>query len=414
MATMTGFKVYKGTKAAFIAAGLATSQANSIVFITGGNDAKGSCIFAQGTYFATFKEFLASVNYVKGVNVGGASYNAAEGGGYIAFEASDPSTVNINAGQNGISIGLNETFVNKVNTIWGDYLTASDKDALETAIAKVKSDLLGDAIADTKNSKTIEGVIKYVDSKTANIATDAEINAVSLRVEAIEKDYLVEADKTELANSIKGISDDYLKKADKDVLSKRITDEAPVTMSEAEGSGNILKSYTFTQNGKTIGTINLAKELVVTGGQIVEVNGVKYLELTIANQTEKVRIAVTDLVDVYTAGSYITINANNVISVDRQGIIAGLATDANAQQYAKDAEDAAKGYADGLAKNYATAEQGRKADGAAPQATTYTKSEVDALVEGVDVSDQLANYYTKSQTYSKAEVDAMFAWEEFS
>ena len=105
---------------------------------------------------------------------------------------------------------------------------------------------------------------------------------------------------------------------------------------------------------------------------------------------------------------HISINANNVISVNRDEIVLGLATDADAQQYAKDAETAAKGYADGLAKNYATAEQGRKADAAAPQATTYTKSEVDALVEGVDDSDQLANYYTK------AEVDAMFAWEELS
>lgn len=411
---MTGFKVYKGTKAAFIAAGLATTHADAIVFITGGSDANGSCIFAQGTYFATFKDFLASINFVKGVNVGGASYNAAEGGGYIAFEAADPTTVSINAGQNGISIGLNQIFVNKVNTIWGDYLTASDKEALETAIAKVKSDLLGDAIADTKNSKTIEGVIKYVDSKTANIATDAEINAVSLRVEAIEKDYLVEADKTELANSIKAISDDYLKTTDKTELANRITNEAPVTMAEKEGTGNILKTYTFTQNGKTIGTINLAKELVVTGGQIVEENNVKYLELTIANQNEKVRIAVTDLVDVYTAGSFISIDANNAISVKRPELVAGLATDANAQLYAKNAEDEAKEYADGLAKNYATAEQGAKADAAAPQANTYTKAEVDALVEGVDVSDQLANYYTKSQTYSKAEVDAMFAWEELS
>lgn len=36
-------------------------------------------------------------------------------------------------------------------------------------------------------------------------------------------------------------------------------------------------------------------------------------------------------------------------------------------------------------------------DTKAPQSTTYTKTEVDALVNGVDVSDQLANYYTKSE-----------------
>ena len=43
------------------------------------------------------------------------------------------------------------------------------------------------------------------------------------------------------------------------------------------------------------------------------------------------------------------------------------------------AETAAKAYADGLAVNYATAAQGAKADAAAPQATTYTKDEVDAM-----------------------------------
>lgn len=43
------------------------------------------------------------------------------------------------------------------------------------------------------------------------------------------------------------------------------------------------------------------------------------------------------------------------------------------------AEQAAKSYADGLAVNYATAAQGAKADAAAPQATTYTKAEVDAM-----------------------------------
>ena len=81
MAKMTGFKVYKGTKQAFIESGKAAANIDSIVFITGGSDAKGSCIYAQGVYFANFAEFLAAINYVKGVNVGGQSYNAVQGGG---------------------------------------------------------------------------------------------------------------------------------------------------------------------------------------------------------------------------------------------------------------------------------------------------------------------------------------------
>lgn len=50
-----------------------------------------------------------------------------------------------------------------------------------------------------------------------------------------------------------------------------------------------------------------------------------------------------------------------------------------AEEKATAAQNAAQSYADGLAGNYATAEQGAKADAAAPQATTYTKVEVDAM-----------------------------------
>ena len=37
----------------------------------------------------------------------------------------------------------------------------------------------------------------------------------------------------------------------------------------------------------------------------------------------------------------------------------------------------------------------------------YTKSEVDTLIDNVDVTEQLANYYTKSETYSKTEIDTL-------
>lgn len=37
----------------------------------------------------------------------------------------------------------------------------------------------------------------------------------------------------------------------------------------------------------------------------------------------------------------------------------------------------------------------------------YTKSEVDNLIDNVDVTDQLTNYYTKSETYNKTEIDTL-------
>ena len=50
------------------------------------------------------------------------------------------------------------------------------------------------------------------------------------------------------------------------------------------------------------------------------------------------------------------------------------------------------------------------ANAAAPQATTYTKTEVDGLISTSE--GKLADYYKKTETYSQAEVDAMWEWEE--
>ena len=81
--------------------------------------------------------------------------------------------------------------------------------------------------------------------------------------------------------------------------------------------------------------------------------------------------------------------ANGTVAFNGTDVaVKGLASAAYAEASAFDvagsanaAKDYAKDYADGLAGNYATAEQGAKADAAAPQATTYTKDEVDAMWE---------------------------------
>lgn len=87
-----------------------------------------------------------------------------------------------------------------------------------------------------------------------------------------------------------------------------------VTISTATTTEGYLKTYTFSQNGSEIGKVDIPKDLVVTSGQIVEVDDVKYLRLTIANQDTPVDIAVSDLVDVYTQGNGIEISNSNEIS----------------------------------------------------------------------------------------------------
>lgn len=72
-----------------------------------------------------------------------------------------------------------------------------------------------------------------------------------------------------------------------------------VTVSETAGSGDVLKIYTLTQHGNTIGTINIPKDLVATSGEIVTTDGTNsgtFLKLTIAN-SNPIYIDVASLVE---------------------------------------------------------------------------------------------------------------------
>lgn len=379
MAKMTGFKVFKGTKSAFESK--AANYADAIVFITGGADAKGSCIFAQGTYFANFAELIAAINYVKGITVGGESYNAALGGGYVAFGAKDPATVAVNAGSTGIEIGLTDAFITKVDdvvalaaTINGDYLKAADRTALEGLISA----------ADGKAQSALD---------KANEVADAVGNVDNLSTENKE-----------------------VVKAINEVLAAVGTGgtAAAVTITEKGASGDYAQVYEFKQGTTTIGTINIPKELVVESGEVVTNPAGKpagtYIKLTLQNVTEPLYIDVAKLVDVYTAQQSATqvqlnIDASNVISAT---IVAGSVT---ATELAANAVVTAKIADKNVTKEklaQAVQDSLGRADAAAPQATTYTKDEVDGLIEGVDVSEQLKDYYTK------AEVDAMWEWEVIS
>jgi hypothetical protein len=386
MAKMTGFKVYKGTKQAFIESGKAAANVDSIVFITGGNDVKGSCIYAQGVYFANFAEFLAAINYVKGVNVGGQSYNAAQGGGYIAFGSKDPATVAVNAGENGIEIGLSDAFVNKVNntaTALGTAADAANKEGSVFArianLAALVSDLTGGSTDSIEGQITaainalrteIVGTLDTADAKTLAAIND-ELDGLDVKVKAIADDYLKAADKQELNDAIAGVS----------------------------GRVATLEAI---DHAKLAEDASAAAVATILDGAPEKFDTLK-----------EVAQWISDSESAATAADLVT----------RVGVLEAIDHDAYIAADTKVLEDA-NAYADGLAGNYATAAQGAKADtayqkpadgigsadlsaavnaslakadAAAPQATTYTKTEVDTKLDG---------YYTK------AEVDAMWAWEE--
>jgi len=146
----------------------------------------------------------------------------------------------------------------------GDYATKAEAqgyaNAKDEAIAAAKK-AGEDAQADVDNleayvgtftaSEGVDTVVKYIDAKTANIASDETVGALADRVEqaekdidAIEADYLKAADKTELSDAISAektraegiegglrtdvdaIKADYLKAADKTALQEQITTNA--------------------------------------------------------------------------------------------------------------------------------------------------------------------------------------------
>lgn len=185
---------------------------------------------------------------------------------------------------------------------------------------------------------------------------------------------------------------------------------ASVKITEAAGSGDVLKSYTFTQNNHEIGVINIPKDFLVKSGSVREAGaedtgidvGTKILDFVVnsidgTGNESHILIPVSDLVDTYTGGNGIAVSESNVISVvlDTAGDDTGddkfLSVGANGVKLdgvsdaiaaaksevigaSSDAASAntvygAKAYANSLAGNYATAAQGALADTAIQSVT---------------------------------------------
>lgn len=105
------------------------------------------------------------------------------------------------------------------------------------------------------------------------------------------------------------------------------------------------------------------------------------------------------------------IKVDNAVNADKLGNVAAseYALKTDAQGYANTAEQNAKGYADGLAKNYATAAQGAKAD-TAVQSATFAGKEMTKTGDALSISQADARTalglksaaYTESSAYATA------------
>ena len=178
---------YNHTKAEFIAAGLESTYANSIVFISGA-DKEAPCIYTHNNYFANVQDALdaiASLSYIKGVKVGDKTFTApANGeGAVIPFASADPATVSVDTQAGTITFGLTDPFKAKVDNTAKNLGTSTDASTAGTAFGEIaRLDALIGALVGGEGG-SIEGMIKnQINNLDASVTSEA-VNGVQVRVE---------------------------------------------------------------------------------------------------------------------------------------------------------------------------------------------------------------------------------------
>ena len=439
MATSKMFVHYSGTKAAFIAAGLPSQYTNKIVFIKGGENGTGACVYTHGNYYANVEEAIAALKFFSKVSANGVTAEAAGNNGIINFTADDPASVSVKVDSTGVHFGLTDEFKTAVNTtlpnrikaVEDDYLKSADKTELEGKVAAALAEAKGytdtkvgevvdaanealiGAQGDASTADTIYGAKKHAEEKAAAAQAAAEgtaaadatakvnaakeelngtISGVEGRVKAIEDDYLTSADKQEITGAASAL--EVRVKANEDAIGvlngegegsvkKQVSDAIAGVVASAPEDFDTLKEVADWIASDTTGAAKMQADIArLDGAATVDGSVKKQIKDAVAAEAQIARAAEKQ-------------NADDIDAAE--GRIKAIEDD-----YLKAADKTAlQGSIDAVSA---------VANAAAPQATTYTKTEVDGLIGSAE--GKLADYYKKSETYSKAEVDAMWDWEE--
>ena len=232
-------------------------------------------------------------------------------------------------------------------------------DALKEAVNELK----GNPSTSTSGETSVEGAKRYTDGKIAELdvtdaaeenkyvssvsETDGKITVSRTAIPIVgvtdtkENDKFVTSIKLE-GNIVKAeraqiTSSQVSREATTSITGvtveaalKEVKDRSIVSLSSttySDGTSSVLKKYTLTQNGETIGDIDIPKDLVVTSGSVVkgtwsgnvftesESGNGTALKLVIANQTAPVYINTLDLVKDHVGVSGISISDTNEISI---------------------------------------------------------------------------------------------------
>ena len=166
------FVYYHGTKADFVNKNLDTyyNEKKSIVFIKGGPESTGECIFTRGNFFANFKELINTLNYIKGIAVKVVNpetdelewslLNSAAGGGYLAFNDTNEIEVRgVDSG--GIEISLSKDFLSQIEDI------VKDLDELKPKVGSLEDKL------DPSVEGSIGNRVQLLENQISDLVKDA-------------------------------------------------------------------------------------------------------------------------------------------------------------------------------------------------------------------------------------------------
>lgn len=239
----------------------------------------------------------------------------------------------------------------------------SDAKVEVEALKKAINGLKGNPSTSTSGETSVEGAKRYTDDKIAelDVNDEAEVNKYVSSVSETDgkitvsrtaipiigvtdskedgkfvtsiklEGNTVQAERAQITSSqvsrvaTTGITGVTVEDALKEVKDRSIVSLSSTTPSD--GTSSVLKKYTLTQNGETIGDIDIPKDLVVTSGSVVkgtwsgnvftevESGNGTALKLVIANQTAPVYINTLDLVKDHVGGNGISISDKNEISI---------------------------------------------------------------------------------------------------
>ena len=288
----------------------------------------------------------------------------------------------------------------------GPYIVTGDGTIAKLGTTTASGDMAGDISALKGDVSTLKSDVAAAKTNIANLTSkDTSLEAADKKLQSNIDTLSGEVIKDVKVNDVSLVKTEGSVNVDLSAYAK--TADLPVyTISKVETEEGFASSYKLMKGSVVIGdTINIPKDKVLQSAliKIVETEnqpvagyrvGDKYFEFTFQNQEAKMYLLATELVDVYTEGSYISINENNEISVDVNTLSTAVANNSaltnkfDEKGAASDAKDAAiaasKTYTDTTVAGYVAKEEGKGLS--TNDYTTDEKNKLAGIAAGAQVN----------------------------